>query len=70
MFVNIRRAIDNMGPSKNFNMVDHLDTLHLKEFIKSKAEREELHHLQIVKANKIDTDICLRWVDLLHRMVK
>lgn len=25
--------------------------------------------MQIQKANKIDIEMCLRWVDLLHKMV-
>ena len=26
--------------------------------------------LEISKASKIDVELCMRWIDLLHRMVK
>jgi len=34
-----------------------------------KATREELGKMQAMKANKVDVEMCFRWVDLLHKMV-
>jgi hypothetical protein len=77
MFSNIRRAIDNLqshpkeGLSSDGGAVD-LDTItdQIKVFIKDKAEQDDVRRLSHGKSNKIDTEMCLRWVDLLHRMVK
>ena len=44
-------------------------TEQLKEVVSSKAEKDETEVLIGTKANKIDTEMCLRWVDLLHKMV-
>ena len=37
--------------------------------IQSKANHEDITKIQMQKANKIDIEMCLRWVDLLHKMV-
>jgi hypothetical protein len=34
-----------------------------------KADRQEVHDMILGKANKVDTEMSLRWVDLLHKMV-
>lgn len=41
----------------------------LKEVVSTKAERDEMDTLISTKASKVDTEMCLRWVDLLHKMV-
>jgi hypothetical protein len=38
--------------------------------LQEKADTEKVQSLENLKANKIDTEISLRWVDLLHKMVK
>ena len=38
--------------------------------LQEKADTEKVQSLENMKANKIDTEISLRWVDLLHKMVK
>ena len=38
--------------------------------LQSKADTEKVMSLEQSKANKIDTEISLRWVDLLHKMVR
>ena len=75
MFSNIRRAIDNLQSHPKDGLSDgavDLDTItaQIKVFIKDKAEQEDVRRLSHGKSNKIDTEMCLRWVDLLHRMVK
>ena len=35
----------------------------------AKANRQEVSDMILNKANKIDTEMSLRWVDLLHKMV-
>jgi hypothetical protein len=44
-------------------------TSQLKEAIQEKASLDDMNLLQSQKANKVDIDMCLRWVDLLHKMV-
>ena len=39
------------------------------DVIQSKANHEDITKIQMQKANKIDIEMCLRWVDLLHKMV-
>ena len=41
----------------------------IKDCVSTKAEKDEMETLVSVKANKVDTEMCLRWVDLLHKMV-
>lgn len=41
----------------------------IMEAIKGKATRVEVDTVTNQKANKIDVEICLKWVDLLHKMV-
>ena len=42
---------------------------HVKSVIASKADKDIIESLVIEKANKVDTEMCMRWVDLLHKMV-
>ena len=42
----------------------------VKMMLKNKADSDQVNLLESNKANKIDTEICLKWVDLLHNMVK
>ena len=42
---------------------------HVKSVVASKAEHSSIESLVTEKANKVDTEMCLRWVDLLHKMV-
>jgi hypothetical protein len=41
----------------------------MMELLKSKADQDKVSHLEQMKANKADTEICLRWIDLLHKMI-
>jgi len=38
--------------------------------LQHKADVDRLDHVENTKSNKVDMEICLRWVDLLHKMVK
>ena len=42
---------------------------HVKTVVSGKADKEMTEQLITEKANKVDTEMCLRWVDLLHKMV-
>jgi len=42
---------------------------HVKSVVSGKADRDVIDNLVSEKANKVDTEMCLRWVDLLHKMV-
>ena len=41
----------------------------MKEVVAAKADRKVVETIVQEKANKVDTEMCLRWVDLLHKMV-
>ena len=41
----------------------------MKQVVAVKADKAIVETLVNEKANKVDTEMCLRWVDLLHKMV-
>ena len=41
-----------------------------REMLKDKATKDAVQAVEISKASKLDLEICMRWIDLLHRMVK
>ncbi len=41
----------------------------VKGIVAVKADKEPVEKIVDEKANKVDTEMCLRWVDLLHKMV-
>jgi hypothetical protein len=43
---------------------------HLNDVLKTKAEVSDLITLRETKTNKIDTDQCLRTVEMLYRMLE
>lgn len=40
----------------------------VKEAMADKASVDMLEQLQVQKANKVDVEMCMRWVDMLHKM--
>ncbi len=42
----------------------------IKGMFQGKADGARLQQVEVGKANKQDVDHCLKWVDLLYRMVK
>jgi hypothetical protein len=42
----------------------------MMEMLKNKVDFEKVTALDKTKANKTDTETCLKWVELLHNMVK
>ena len=41
----------------------------IREVVGTKADRTIVETLIDAKANKVDTEMCLRWIDLLHKMM-
>ena len=41
----------------------------MKGVVAVKADKSVIDQIVTEKANKVDTEMCLRWVDLLHKMV-
>ena len=41
----------------------------IREMVGVKADKTIVETLIDAKANKVDTEMCLRWVDLLHKMM-
>lgn len=39
----------------------------LRSIIISKADKFEIENMQIMKANKCDTDLCFKWLDVLQK---
>ena len=71
MYSAVRRVVAQSqgGKDDNANVSMKNVTDQLKEVVSSKAERDEMDTLISTKASKVDTEMCLRWVDLLHKMV-
>ena len=42
----------------------------VKILMQAKATKEEFAGLDANKASKVDQEMTLRWIDLLHKMVK
>jgi len=66
----VRRAF-NQAQQKEENQPVSMATVvdHVKSVVSGKADRDVIDNLVSEKANKVDTEMCLRWVDLLHKMV-
>ena len=47
---------------------DGIDLKIVKEAMADKATVEQIEQLQVQKANKVDVEMCMRWVDMLHKM--
>jgi len=43
---------------------------HIRHLIALKADQTELEKLTMSKANKVDTDMCLKWLELMHMQLK
>jgi|Transcript_9060 hypothetical protein len=70
MYSAVRRAF-NQAQQKEENQPVSMATVvdHVKSVVSGKADRDVIDNLVSEKANKVDTEMCLRWVDLLHKMV-
>ena len=44
-------------------------TANIREIVGTKADKATVETLIDSKANKVDTEMCLRWIDLLHKMM-
>lgn len=71
----VKRATANITKSPNVgdsNNIAEFGTLgsggeDLRSMIISKAEKFELENMQMMKANKCDTDLCFKWLDVLQK---
>ena len=71
MFTAIRRAIGQMKQEKAETSPEVKEVqLAVQKMLQEKADTEKVLALEHQKANKIDTEISLRWVDLLHKMIR
>lgn len=61
----------NQASQKEENQPVSMTTVveHVKRVVSDKADASVIERLVNEKANKVDTEMCLRWVDLLHKMV-
>ena len=59
---------DKSGEKGAFDFNSFIDQV--KEVMINKASVEEVALLQANKANKQESECALRWIDLLHKMVK
>lgn len=66
----VRRMI--MQHEKKVNSQNEITPESLNELvgaIKMKASHEDVTQMHSSKANKVDVEMCFRWVDLLHKMM-
>jgi len=70
MFSAVRRTF-NVHKSKDENQPVSMASVlsEMKVVVAVKADQSALDSVVNEKANKVDTEMCLRWVDLLHKMV-
>ena len=70
MYTAVRRMM-NQASQKEENQPVSMTTVveHVKRVVSDKADASVIERLVNEKANKVDTEMCLRWVDLLHKMV-
>ena len=70
MYSAVRRTM-NQAQQKEENQPVSMATVvdHVKKVVSDKADRSVMDNVVMEKANKVDTEMCLRWVDLLHKMV-
>ena len=70
MFSAVRRAF-NQHQQKEENQPVSMATVmeQMKGVVAVKADQTAIDQIVSEKANKVDTEMCLRWVDLLHKMV-
>ena len=71
MHANVRKAISQLKTSQKQDTIDMKEvTETVTSMMQHKADFDRVLKLEDQKSNKVDVDICLRWVDLLHKMVK
>lgn len=69
----VKRATTNMAKSPNagdsniaeFGLQPANDDF--RSLLISKADKFEVENLQTLKANKCDTDLCFKWLDILQK---
>ena len=42
----------------------------MKYLINSKADRNELETVKMLKSNKCDTEISFKWIEIIHKQLK
>lgn len=71
MFSNIRKAMSKLKGDQKTDTVDMAQvSASVSALMQHKADADKVNDLYKLKGNKIDTEMCAKWVDLLHRMVK
>ena len=70
MYSAVRRAF-NQHKQKDENQPVSMASVmeQMKGVVATKADKTLIDQMVVEKANKVDTEMCLRWVDLLHKMV-
>ena len=70
MYSAVRRTVNNLQSNDDTKPVS-METVvdHVRSVVSSKADTIMIENIIVEKANKVDTEMCLRGVDLLHKMV-
>ena len=74
MYTAVRKQVmaalqnNNISDSKGSSGGSGVDLNVVKEAMAEKASVEMIEQLQVLKANKVDVEMCMRWVDMLHKM--
>jgi len=70
MYSAVRRTISQMQQKEENQPVSMATVIEqIKLVVAEKADKSKIDAIVSEKANKVDTEMCLRWVDLLHKMV-
>lgn len=71
MFGAVRKAVGQLQLKQETGQVNYGEvTDQFRDILKLRASKESVTALEFSKASKIDVELCMRWIDLLHRMVK
>jgi len=70
MYSAVRKAFNQHSQQEENQPVSMANVVEqMREVVATKADKEKIDAIVDEKANKVDTEMCLRWVDLLHKMV-
>lgn len=63
---NVAKTIEEPGLLTSSSRV----TEELKTLLSKKADKNDLTELVNLKSNKVDTEVALRWIDIMHKQIK
>ena len=68
--VAVKKATTQVVKSMNPNGGNMLDANEIKNMMSGKVDRDELTALYDLKSNKLDTEMTMKSVDIVHKQIK